>query len=161
MSAPGASMSRRQRIVLALASLAMPSVASAQAFHSADPVIRNMWRAGMEQSQLETLAGSLIDSIGPRISGSPGFASAVEWLESRYKAWGIPARREQYGTYRGGRQGAVHMEMVAPRMQNLDVKLLAWSPPTPKGGAVEADVVTLPEFTDSTAARQWLSTVRG
>src|SRR3982751_5296124 len=114
-------MSRRQLILAAFASLAIASVASAQTFHSPDPVIRNMWRAGMEQSQLETLAGSLIDSIGPRLSGSPGFASAVEWLESRYAAWGIPARREQYGTYRGWTQGAVHMEMVAPRTQTLDV----------------------------------------
>ena len=128
-------MSRHQRFFLALVFLAMPAAAAAQTFHSPDPVIRNMWRVGMEQSQLETLAGSLIDSIGPRLSGSPGFASAVDWLEGRYKAWGIPARREQYGTYRGWRQGTVHMEMIAPRMQNLDVKLLAWSPPTPRAAA--------------------------
>ncbi|MBW8840153.1 MAG: hypothetical protein JF602_09960, partial [Gemmatimonadetes bacterium] len=154
-------MSRHRRILLALVVLAMPAVASAQTFHSPDPVIRSMWRAGTERSQLETLAGSLIDSIGPRLSGSPGFAAAVEWLESRYKAWGIPARREQYGTYRGWKQGTVHMEMVAPRMQNLDVNLLAWSPSTPNGAATEGDVVTLPDFADAVAARQWVSTVRG
>ena len=154
-------MSRRHRILIALATLALPSIASAQTFPSPDPVIRSMWRVGMEQSQLETMAGSLIDSIGPRLSGSPGFASAVEWLEGRYKAFGITARREQYGTWRGWRQGTVHMQMVAPRMQNLDVKLLAWSPPTPRGAAREADVVTLPDFADAAAARQWASTIRG
>jgi carboxypeptidase Q len=154
-------MPRHQRLLLALAWLALPTIASAQTFHSPDSIIRSMWRVGMEQSQLETLAGGLIDSIGPRLSGSPGFASAVAWLEDKYKAWGIPARREQYGTYRGWKQGTVHMEMVAPRMQNLDVKLLAWSPPTPKGAAREADVVTLPDFADAAAARQWVSTVRG
>src|SRR5438128_2498919 len=144
-------MRLRHRLLLTLASLTLPAIGSAQTFHSPDPVIRSMWRAGMEQSQLETLAGSLIDSIGPRLSGSPGFASAVEWLEAKYKAWGIPARSEQYGTYRGWKQGAVHMEMIAPRMQNLDVKLLAWSPPTPKGAATEAEVVALPDFADATA----------
>jgi len=157
-------MPRRLPLLAALAalgSLAVPATAAAQTFRSPDPVIRNMWRVGMEQSQLESLAGALIDSIGPRLSGSPGYTSAVTWLESRYKAWGIPARREQYGTWRGWTQGTVHMQMITPRMQNLDVNLLAWSPPTPRGAAAEADVVTMPDFADAAAARQWLQTVRG
>lgn len=148
-------------LACAVLSLAIPAVASAQTFRSPDPVIRNMWRVGMEQSQLEPLAGALIDSIGPRLSGSPGFASAVTWLENRYKQWGISAKREQYGTYRAWSQGTVHMEMIAPRVQNLDVHLLAWSAPTPKGAAAEAEVVTLPAFADAAAARAWLGTVRG
>lgn len=154
-------MPRRLLLLAALASLAAPSAAAAQTFRSPDPVIRNMWRVGMEQSQLESLAGALIDSIGPRLSGSPGYTSAVAWLEGRYKAWGIPARREQYGTWRGWTQGTVHMQMITPRVQNLDVNLLAWSPPTPRGAAAEADVVALPDFADAAAARQWLQTVRG
>jgi hypothetical protein len=120
-----------------------------------------MWRAGIEQSQTEKLAQVLIDSIGPRLSGTQGFASAVDWLEKTYTSWGVPVRREKYGTWRGWRQGTVHMEMIAPRFQNLEVELLAWSPPTPKNGPVEGDVVIIPDLADSVAARQWLGTIRG
>jgi carboxypeptidase Q len=154
-------MSRSLLLVAALALLTVSSAIEAQTFRSNDPVIRNMWRVGMEQSQLETLAGALIDSIGPRLSGSPGYASAVTWLEGKYNAWGIPVRRHRYGTWRGWSQGTVHMEMIAPRLQNLDVNLLAWSAPTPRGGPIEADVVTMPDFADAAAARTWLQGVRG
>ena len=120
-----------------------------------------MWQVGIEQSQTEKLAQVLIDSIGPRLSGTAGYQSAVDWLERTYKGWGIAARPERYGTWRGWRQGTVHMQMIAPRVQNLDVELLAWSPSTPRGAPVEGEVVVIPELADSTAAKQWLATLRG
>jgi hypothetical protein len=141
--------------------LSVPAALSAQTFRSADTVIKKMWQIGMDQSQTEKLASVLVDSIGPRLSGSPGFASAVDFLERTYKSFGIPVRREQYGTWRGWKMGTVHMEMIAPRVQNLEVELLAWSPPTPRNGPVEGDVVTIPDLADSAAARQWLGTIRG
>jgi len=136
------------------------SHAGAQTFRSADSVIRKMWHIGMEQSQTETLAQVLIDSIGPRLSGTAGYQSAVEWLERTYKGWGVSVRPERYGTWRGWRQGAVHMQLTAPRVQNLDVELLAWSPGT-ANRPVEGPVVLIPELADSAAVRQWLGTVRG
>jgi carboxypeptidase Q len=154
-------MRQPNRLLSTLAVIAFPAALSAQTFRSADSVIRKMWQVGMEQSQTETLAQVLIDSIGPRLSGSPGFASAVDWIEGKYKSWGIPVRRENYGTWRGWRQGTVHMELTAPRVQNLEVELLAWSPPTPKNGPVEGDVVVIPDLADSVAAKQWLGTIRG
>ena len=135
--------------------------AAAQTFRSPDPVIRRMWQVGMEQSQTETLAQVLIDSIGPRLSGTPGFQSAVEWLERKYREWGVTVRRERYGTWRGWQQGTVHMQMISPRVQNLEVELLAWSPGTPGNRPVEGEVVVIPRLTNATAARQWLGTVRG
>lgn len=136
------------------------STSSAQTFRTDDPVIRRMWQVGMQQSQTEALAQVLIDSIGPRLSGTPGFQSSVEWLERVYKAWGVTVRRERYGTWRGWQQGTVHMQMIAPRVQNLEVELLAWSPGT-GGRPVEGDVVVIPQLADAAAARRWLGTVRG
>jgi hypothetical protein len=52
------------------------------------------------------------------------------------------------------------MEMIAPRVQNLEVELLAWSPGT-GGRPVEGEVVVVPELADAAAARRWLGTVRG
>ena len=134
--------------------------AGAQTFRSPDPVIRRMWQVGMEQSQTEALAQVLMDSIGPRLSGTPGFQSAVEWLEKTYRGWGVTVRRDRYGTWRGWQHGTVHMQMTAPRLQNLEVELLAWSPGT-GSRAVEGDVVVIPDLPDAAAARRWLGTVRG
>jgi carboxypeptidase Q len=149
---------RVQLIAIGLALL--PAVAGAQTFRTADTVIKRMWQVGMEESRVEALAQVLIDSIGPRLSGSPGFASAVEWIERTYQGFGVPARRERYGTWRGWRAGPTHLDLIGPRSQTLDVELLAWSPGT-GGRAVEGDVVAIPDLADDAAVAQWLRSVRG
>src|SRR5918996_2570977 len=106
----------RHSIRLLLIALLTTTSIEAQTFRTNDPVIRRMWQVGMEQSHTEALAQVLMDSIGPRLSGSPGYQSAVEWLERTYQALGLTVRRERYGTWRGWQQGTVHMQMVAPRM---------------------------------------------
>jgi carboxypeptidase Q len=138
-----------------------PAAAPSSTFASSDSVIRRMWRVGMQESKVETLAQVLIDSIGPRLSGTPGFRSAVEWLERTYQGFGIPVRRHQYGTWRGWQQGATSAELIAPRHQNLEVELLAWSPGTPRSQPVEGDVVAIPALADTAAASAWIRTVRG
>jgi carboxypeptidase Q len=119
-----------------------------------------MWQLGMEQSQVERLGQVLIDSIGPRLSGSPGYLSAVEWLEKTYQSWGVTARRERYGTWRGWRAGPTHLDLIAPRAQTLEVELLAWSVGT-GGRPIEGDVVAIPDLADDAAARAWLGSIRG
>ena len=151
---------RRVLCVLIAATGLLSSVAPAQTFRTDDPIIRRMWSEGIEHSQTERLAQALMDSIGPRLSGSPGFTAAADWLLARYGSWGIEARKEQYGTWRGWRQGAVHVDLVAPRVQTLVAHLLAWSPGTGEEPVV-ADVVAVPDFPSDEAARAWLPSVRG
>lgn len=132
----------------------------AQTFPTNDAVIRRMWDEGMTgKSQVAKLAQVLLDSIGPRLSGSPAFHSAADWVAARYAEWGIPARKEQYGTWRGWKRGYTHIDLIAPRERTLEGTMLAWSPGTTK--PVEGDVVLLPELADSAAVRAWLPTVRG
>lgn len=152
-------MSRSLRIAtLLLLSGAAPS--AAQTFRTTDSVTRRIWRLGMDSSQLETLAQSLIDSIGPRLSGTAGYTAAGDFLERTYASWGVTVRREPYGTWRGWSMGTVHAELTRPRVQNLEVELLAWSPGT-GGRPVEGDVVVLPSLSDSIAVAAWMRSVRG
>jgi carboxypeptidase Q len=151
---------RRSRHFLLMAGLLLPAAAEAQTFRSADTVIKKIWQLGMDQSQTERLAQVLMDSIGPRLSGSPGFQSSVEWLEKTYQGFGITARRERYGTWRGWRPGPIQLHMTAPRAQTLEVELLAWSVGT-GGRPVDGDVVAIPDLADDAAAEQWLKTIRG
>jgi hypothetical protein len=136
------------------------SVTQAQTFPTDDPVIRRMWTEGMEQgSQAYRLAQVLLDSIGPRLNNSPGHARAIDWALRTYAGWGIPARREQYGTWRTWRRGRTHADLLTPRFRTLEATMLAWSPGT--SGPVEGDVVVLPATDDSAAFAGWLGTVRG
>jgi hypothetical protein len=136
-----------------------PAAAQAQTFRTDDPVIRSMWEVGMENSQTETLAQVLLDSIGPRLAGSPELVSAQDWLVELYRSWGVTVRKEEYGTWNGWRQGHLHVDLVAPRVQTLEAELLAWSPGT--DGPVEGEVVVPPAGLTEETVPEWLATVQG
>ena len=78
---------------------------AAQSFPTDNPVLRRMWQEGMEHSQVYPLAQALLDSIGPRLTGSPALKAGSDWLIATYRSWGITARAEPYGTWRGWRRG--------------------------------------------------------
>ena len=152
---------RSARIVLTVAAMAlvMSQDISAQTFRTDDPVIRQMWAEGMEQSQTEELAQVLMDFIGPRLAGSPNLDAAGDWALSKFEEWGVPARKEQYGTWNGWQFGITHVDLIAPRIQTLEANVLAWSPGT--SGPIEGDVLIVPEFSSEADATQWLPSVRG
>lgn len=126
-----------------------------------DPVLRRIWAIESDSSQLPRLAQVLLDSLGPRLTASPGMTAAQNWVIAMYAAWGIAARKEQYGTWRSWRRGKTHIDLVAPRMRSLEGMMLAWSPPTPRGRPLRASVVILPDVADSTAFVAWLPQARG
>jgi hypothetical protein len=144
---------------VAIGLIALP--AAAQSFGTDDPVLRAIWAEGMTRSQAEPLMQALLDSIGPRLTGSPGQRAANDWAVARYTAWGVPARNEQYGTWRGWRRGITHVDLIAPRVRTLEATMMAWSPGTPRGRPVEGPVVLLPDLPDSAAYAQWMRSVRG
>ena len=88
-----------------------------------DPVIDRIWSEGMQHSQLPALAHVLLDSIGPRLAGSPAMDSARRWLLSTYGSWGIPARNERYGSWKGWERGISHVDMLSPRQRALEATL--------------------------------------
>jgi carboxypeptidase Q len=144
-----------------------PRIASTQfgqqprGFALDDPVLRRIWTLETDSSQLQQLAQQLLDSIGPRLTASPGMTAGQNWLIATYAGWGISARKERYGTWRSWRRGTSHIDLVAPRVRTLEGTMLAWSPGTPRGRAVRGPVVILPDFADSAALRVWLPEARG
>ena len=118
-----------------------------------DPILRAIWAQGMDSSQAYPLAQALMDSIGPRLNGSPGHRSANEWAVARLRGWGVDARNEPYGTWRSWRRGITHLDLVRPRVRSLEATMLAWSPGV--RGKVEAKVMILPDAADSVALAQW------
>lgn len=162
---------RTARLIAIAGLLCLPlAVAGAQAataaarvpltFPTDDAVLKRIWTVGMDSSRVQQLGQVLLDSIGPRLTGSPGMRSASDWVIGQYQAWGIDAKRDEYGTWRGWRRGTSHVDLVGPRVRSLEGTLLAWSPGT-NGRAVTAEAIILPRFRDSTEFVKWLPQARG
>src|SRR4029079_17565155 len=157
------SLTRALSIASCTLVVALPTSLAAQkatTFPTHDDTILRLWRFGMDSSRPEQLAQTLFDSIGPRLTGSPGLTAASDWVIKMYKSWGIDARREQYGTWRCWKRGASHIALVGPRTRSLEGTMLAWSPGT-KGVPVTAEAIVLPKFKDSTEFVKWLPQARG
>lgn len=125
-----------------------------------EPVVESIIKEATENSQLEKLAHELMDGIGPRLVGTPQMQKAHDWAVDKYKSWGIPARNEKWGEWRGWERGVSHIDMVHPRVKSLEGMQLAWSPST-KGKGVTAEVIILPDVADSVAFQQWLPQAKG
>jgi len=127
---------------------------------SKDPVVQGIIKEATENSQLKKLAQELTDGIGPRLVGTPQMKQAHDWAVSKYKSWGISAKNEQWGEWRGWERGITHIDMVHPRVESLEGMQLAWSPST-SGKTVTAETIILADVADSIAFQNWLPSVKG
>ena len=162
MSARGASAASRALLAVAAAMAAFssaPGIAAAQTLATDDPVLRAIWNEATAASQLEPLAQALLDSLGPRLTGSPGMERAQEWAVTTLQGWGIEAELEQYGTWEGWERGVSHVDLLEPRVRSLEGRLLAWSPGT-GGQPIEAEVTYIPTIGSAGEWQAFLGTVR-
>ena len=146
-----------------LAAAVQPAIGpllSAQSLPEEDPVLQRIWTEATQRSQLERLAQQLLDSIGPRLTASPGMERAQDWAVKTFGAWGIDARTEPYGTWLGWDRGPSHIDLVEPRVRSLEGRILAWSPGT-GGEPVEGGVVPLEGIASPADFRAFLPRVRG
>jgi carboxypeptidase Q len=148
-------------VVLPLTPLRAQFYPPATGFTVENPVLRHLWALGIDSSQAERLGQVLFDSLGPRLTASPGMEAAQDWVVKTYQSWGVSARKERYGTWRGWQRGVTHLDLVAPRVRSLEALMLAWSPGTPKGRPVRGAVAVFPDLADSAALAAWLPQARG
>src|SRR5262245_24452879 len=155
---------RPHRLIACIAALvAIAQPARGQDNPTGDPVVQRIYDEGMKRSQAARLAQVLMDSIGPRLTGSPANRAANDWLLRTYKGWGVDAKNEQYGTWRDWTRGLSGLEPVAPPRRVLEATMHAWSAATPAGG-VTADVALIPPASvlgDSAGFARWVATTKG
>ncbi|RPD97747.1 M20/M25/M40 family metallo-hydrolase [Aureibaculum marinum] len=125
-----------------------------------DVVIENIIKEANENSQLERLAHEMLDVIGPRLVGTPQMKHAHDWAVAEFKKWGVDARNEKYGEWRGWERGITHIDMIYPRVQTLKGTQLAWNPSTSKKG-VTAELTVLPTVKNAEEFKKWLPNVKG
>ncbi|SDS30942.1 M20/M25/M40 family metallo-hydrolase [Gramella sp. MAR_2010_147] len=133
------------------------SLVSAQ---SQQEMVEKIVKEAEENSQLEKLAHELLDVVGPRLVGTPQMKNAHDWAVNRYSNWDISARNEEWGKWKGWERGITHIDMISPRIQNLEGRQLAWSPSTGKKG-ITAEVVIIPEAKDSLDFLEKIKSVKG
>jgi hypothetical protein len=126
----------------------------------AQSVVEKIVQEENNHSQLQTMAHELFDGIGPRLVGTPQMKKANDWAVEKYTNWGITARNEQWGEWKGWERGITHIDMLSPRVKSLEGTQLSWSPST-KGKSVKAEIIILPDLADSIAFANWLPKVKG
>jgi len=99
--------------------LTVPTGAFAQDNPTGDPIVQRIYDEGMRRSQAAKLAQVLMDSIGPRLTGSPANRAANDWLLRTYAAGGGLSKNEQYGTWRDWTRGSSGLRLVSPRARDL------------------------------------------
>jgi len=149
-----------RKSIVALALIASSGLLHAQTSASSEAAIKQIWSLGRDSSQAPKLAQTLLDSLGPRLLGSPDMRAAQRWAVQMLGSWGIDAKVENFGTWRGWRRGYSHIDLVAPRTRSLDGTMLGFSPGT-KQKDKNLETAVLPMFKDSTEFAQWLPNVKG
>jgi hypothetical protein len=132
---------------------------SAQTVADHDAVIKEILAEGTQRSRLYSHAQSLMDSGGPRLTGSPEQKRANAWAIDLFQNWGIPARSEQYGAWLGWSRGTFHADLLQPRIRSLEGMLLTWSPGT--RGPVSGPVLVFPDVKSPSEFEAWLPLVKG
>ena len=115
----------------------------------------------MDSSHVQQLAGTLLDSIGPRLTGSPNVRDAQDWLVVDVQELGD--RREERAATAPGAAGVAavaHRPHQPARAHARGARCSAFSPGT-RGKPLVAGTIILPHFDDSTEFVNWLPQAKG
>jgi hypothetical protein len=103
---------------------------------------------GLEHSQVMEVFDHLVNVIGPRLTASPAYKTAVDWCRYRLAAMGFDnVHLEPWEFGRGWQIEKLTIDMVEPRYQPLIGYAKGWSPPTsgvltaaPSGSAIRKTI---------------------
>jgi carboxypeptidase Q len=107
-----------------------------------------------------SIAHQLLDVCGPRLTNSPGYNHAVDWVQQVCKKWGLQnAGRESWGEFgKGWSNEQTTVAMSLPYHQSIIAYPVPWSKST--GKPVNAELVMLDRF-DSAGIDRKGDSIRG
>jgi hypothetical protein len=125
-----------------LSAAVVAGVAARQSEPVDAPMNARIREEGLKRSQTPMMFTHLVDTIGPRLSGSTGYRRAAEWARETLARWGLNnARLEAFEFGRGWELERFTIEMVEPRYMPIVGYPEGWSPSTP--GELVAPVVVV------------------
>jgi carboxypeptidase Q len=132
---------RLPKLPLAAALLALVASAPLVAQDSVDlDVVHKIRQEALQNSQVMEHLFYLTDVSGSRLTNSPGFFSAADWVVKRLGEWGISAHQEKWGPFgRGWTYTRFSGHMIEPQSTPLIGAPLAYTPGT--NGPVSGDAM--------------------
>ncbi len=129
----------RRPLVAALAAVVISSPLVAQEAVDLD-VVHKIRQEALQNSQVMEHLFYLTDVSGSRLTNSPGFFAAADWIVKQLGQWGISARQEKWGPFgRGWTYSRFSAQMVEPQPVSLIGAPLAYTPGT--NGPVSGDAM--------------------
>jgi carboxypeptidase Q len=116
---------------------------------------------GFSHSHIMQYGSGLFDGIGPRLTGSPDFAKAVQWSLDQLRRMGASnVHPESWGEFgMGWQQIGTSVLMTAPSTATFLAQATPWSPAT--AGETTADVIAVPELKEEKDFEQWKGKLAG
>ncbi|MBV9744504.1 MAG: M20/M25/M40 family metallo-hydrolase [Acidobacteriia bacterium] len=107
-------------------------------------IVSRIKTEAFENSRVMDTMAYLTDAYGPRLTASPEFRQAADWVVKRLETYGVTnAHLEKWGPFgRSWSPKQYALEMIEPRYALLDAAPLAWSDST--RGAVTGEIVLAP-----------------
>ena len=101
-------------------------------------------------SQVTMIAHNLTDVCGPRLTNSPGYNRALDWVTQTLQAWGLQnAGREAWGEFgRGWSTEGSYLAMKQPYYESIIAYPVAWTNGTKK--TITADVILVDKLDSAT-----------
>ncbi len=133
-------MIKKYLFVAVLAFTLAPLAAQEMVDAEINDVIR---KHGLENSEVMEIASWIVDTHGPRLTGSPGLDKATEWVVNELKSWGMEnVHLEEWGPFgRGWELEHFEMHAYTPGYWPVIAYPKAWSPST--DGEVSGEVIYL------------------
>ena len=104
----------------------------------------------MQNSKVMDHVFQLTDVYGPRLTNSPGFFAAADWVVKQLKEWGIEGHQEKWGPFgQGWTYTHFSANLIEPQYAPLIGFPLAWSPGTNgpvTGEAMVANIAAEADF---------------
>lgn len=111
-------------------------------------------------SQIAMIAHHLTDVCGPRLTNSPGYNRALDWVIQTCKQWGlVNAGREAWGEFgKGWSNEQATLQLKLPYHENIIAYAMPWCKST--AGAISSDLLMLDNL-DSASIDKAGDAIRG
>lgn len=138
-----------RKIILPLITALYVCVANAQETVNLQ-VMQQIKDEAKNNSQVKMIAHNLTDVCGPRLTNSPGYNCALDWLTTVAKNWGLAnASREPWGEFgKGWRSNVATLALKAPYYENIIAYPKPWCKSTTK--SITASIIMLSRLDSAT-----------
>jgi len=130
---------------LALSALSASPLSSQQRVSDYQDIANRIIEAATTSHGAYERLGDLVDSFGPRLSGSVALERAIDWILTEMEADGLDNVRGEPAMVPHWVRGRESLELVLPRPRELPMLGLGGSVGTPPGG-IHAEVLVVSTF---------------